>query len=173
MERRKAARVRTQIPCSILVEDKPVAALVRNVSASGLGVDAPLELVGAGDEIEVTLRPPGRAPVDLVAMVWHARAVRRAGGGERFAQLGLVLSEASDDYARLVDALLPTGDHAELAAPAEGAPRLRFAVQIACPDSSRTRRVVVFAATAEQARELAHEAAGSGWSVVQVERSRG
>lgn len=176
MERRKATRVRCEIPCTISVGRKPVPATVRNVNATGLGVDAPLGLTAAGDELDLTLEPAGRPPIDLVAMVWHVRVVRRAARGDPFAQLGLVLSEANDDYLRWIDSLLPPVSSAEgrpsggpLAAPA---PRLRFAVQVAQADSSRTRRIVVVAADADEARAHASEAAGPGWSVVSVRPSR-
>ena len=177
MERRKATRVRCEVPCTIAVGRKPVPATVRNVNATGLGVDAPLDLVVVGDEIDLTLQPPGRPPIDLVAVVWHARVVRRAAGGDPFAQLGLVLSEANDDYVRWIDSSLPPLARAPSGAvgglPAAPAPRLRFAVQVAHADSSRTRRILVVAADAGEARALANDAAGPGWCVVSVQPSRG
>jgi len=177
MERRKATRFRCEVPCTIAVGRKPVPATVRNVDATGLGVDAPLDRVAVGDEIDLTLQPLGRPPIDLVAVVWHVRVVRRAAGGDPFAQLGLVLTEANDDYVRWIDSLLPplareSGGAAGESAAAPAA-RRRFAVHVAHADSARTRQIPVVAADAGEARALANDAAGPGWCVVSVQPSRG
>jgi hypothetical protein len=161
--------VRCSFPCDLVVGGKTVEGAVRNLSESGIGIDAPLAAAGEGDSLDVTLKPVGRAPIDVQAHVWHERVVRRARGGDPFAQLGLVLAEARDDYFALVAALLPA-QSAEAGAAPTGA---RFAVQVAHAGSSRTRRVLVVAPDVERAAARALDEAGDGWSVVEVRPARG
>jgi hypothetical protein len=176
MERRKRARVRCNIPCDVVIAGKSVAGTVRNVSEGGLGVDAPLAAAAEGDSLEVTLKPAGRPPIDLVALVWHVRAVRPGRSPERQARLGLVVSDAGDDWVRFIAPLVPAASTAEARpegdASAAVAPRLRFAVQVAQAGSPRTRRVVVAATSADEARERALAETGPGWSVVDVRPAR-
>jgi len=172
MERRKRTRFPCNIPCDLVIAGKSVAGTVRNVSEGGLGVDAPLAAASEADSLSVTLKPPGRPPIDLVALVWHVRAVQRARSPERQARLGLVVSDAGDDWVRFVALLVPA-PRARAAPPAGDAPveaarRLRFAVQVAQAGSPRTRRIVVVAIGAEEARERALAETGPGWSVVEV-----
>ena len=175
MERRKRARVRCNIPCDVVVAGKSVAGTVRNVSEGGLGVDAPLAAAAEGDSLEVTLKPAGRPPIDLVALVWHVRAVRPGRSSEPQARLGLVVSDAGDDWLRFIAPLVPAAGAVEPPRPerdAASAPRLRFAVQVAQAGSPRTRQVVVAATSADEARERALAETGPGWSVVEVRPAR-
>lgn len=171
MERRRTPRIRCSFPCELVACDDAIAGTVRNVSESGLGIDAPIGAFHEGDSVTVTLRPPSRSPVEILAHVWHVRAVRRA-GGERFAQLGLVLAQAREDYFRLVSLLAPPKPAAPDVPPPGVVAGSRFAVQVAQADSSRTRRIVVLAADAEAAAVRAQAEAGAGWSVVQVRPAR-
>lgn len=171
MERRRMPRIRCSVACSLVVDGKSVEASVRNVSDAGLGVDAPLASAHEGDSVAVSLKPPGCAQIRLRATVWHARAVRRARGGEPFAQLGLVLSEANDDYFRFLASLRPARSEDSGLGAARPA-GCRFAVQVARSESSRTRRILVMARDAEAAAARALAEAGTGWSVVEVRPAR-
>jgi len=185
MERRRASRARCRISCDVSVRGKTVEATVRNISEGGLALEAPPEVASEGDSLALTLKPRGRPPIDLVALLWHARTLRRNGGGAGIVRLGLVLSEAGDDYFRLVDLLAgrvprkPTpaagsGPRSEAGSEPSPAPTplLHFAIRVAQSGSPRTRRILVRALDADAARERALEEIGAGWSVVAVALAR-
>jgi hypothetical protein len=182
MERRRASRARCRIPCDVAVRGKTVEGTVRNISEGGLALVAPPEVATEGDSLALTLKPHGRPPIDLVALLWHARTLRRNGGGTGPVRLGLVLSEAGDDYFRLVDLLTgrvsaapPATPEAErpLAPPApDPTPLLLFALRVAQSGSPRMRRILVRAADADVARERALEETGPDWSVVAIALAR-
>jgi hypothetical protein len=140
---------------------------VRNVSEGGLALEAALASPADGDALAIRLLPHGRAPIDIVALVWHVRAVRREGAPSL---LGLVLSEAGNDYFEWLGSLLRAPRAAPVAAkPAPPAARQRFAVRVAQPGNPRARRVLVVAPDAAAASARALAEVGAGWAVVEVE----
>jgi hypothetical protein len=172
MERRRSKRARCILPCEVVARRKVVEGTVRNVSAGGLALEAPLPVAQAGDTLEIRLRPPQRPVVEIAAVVWHVRTLRpgRAGPIGRF---GLVLSEAAEDYFAFLASLLPAPRAARPAPGAAPGPAVAsFAVQVAQAGSPRTRRILVRAADEEEARALALAEAGGDWSVVAVGRHR-
>ena len=182
VERRKAARARCSLPCDIRTDRKTLEGTVRDVSEGGLALEAPLAAAASGDSLELTLKPSGRAPIELVAIVWHCRTIRRNATSEPCAHLGLVLSEAGEDYFDLVASLTPKGRRnpdppaaavasASASAPPP-APLHSFSVQVAQAGSPRTRRILVRAHDAEGAERRALEETGPGWSIVAIAPSR-
>jgi hypothetical protein len=117
VERRRSNRARCRIPCDVSVRGKTIEATVRNISEGGLALEAPPHVGSEGDSLALTLKPRGRPPIEVVALLWHTRALRGNRGPASVAQLGLVLSEAEDDYFRLVELL----SGREAAAPTSGA----------------------------------------------------
>lgn len=176
MERRRKSRIRCRIPCDVSAGGKTVEVRVRNLSEGGLALEAPPALADEGDSLSLTLKPPGRPPIEIVALLWHTRALRSRRGAAAVAQVGLVLSEAGDDYFALVDGLggrSPTAQtRGSQTAPDPGSGH-RYAVRVAQSGSPRTRRILVRAADTEAARERAVEETGPGWSVVEIVSAQG
>jgi hypothetical protein len=134
MERRRSNRARCRIPCDVSVRGKTIEATVRNVSEGGLALEAPPHVGAEGDSLTLTLKPRGRPPIEVVALLWHTRALRGSRGPAAVVHLGLVLSEAEDDYFRLVELL--SGRAAS--APTSGA-RVPGARQAPRPDAPRVQ----------------------------------
>jgi hypothetical protein len=87
---------------------KPVEGLVRDVSAGGLSLQAPIE-AEQGDSLRVLIPREGTRPaVQLQAIVWHVRTVRSRGSGKTARVLGLVLSDAPDAFLDLLESLRPS-----------------------------------------------------------------
>jgi hypothetical protein len=187
MERRQSPRARCQIGCDVALRHKTVEGLVRNVSDGGLAIEVRGVECVEGDSLAVTLKPRGHPPIEVVALAWNIRSLRRSGPAGAL-QLGLVLSEARDDYFHLVESLVarpspargtpalrPVLPRPPASAPApapEPPPLVHFAIRVAQTDSSRTRRILVRAPDAEAARERALEETGPGWSVVAISLAR-
>lgn len=100
-ERRRHKRVRCAIPCEVRGRGQSVAGTARDVSVGGLSVQADLQ-VDQGDVVHLVLHPPRRRDIPVQAIVWHQRRVRQRGSGKISARLGLVLSEAPDDFQELL-----------------------------------------------------------------------
>lgn len=170
VERRRAPRVRCAVPCEVRLRGKRSEGRVRNVSEGGLALEAALAAPGDADALAIRLQPPGRDPIEIVALVWHVRAARREGAPS---QLGLVLSQAGDDYFQWLASLLrPERPAAPRAKPSPPAIRQRFAVRLAQPGNPRARRVLVVAPDADGASARALAEVGPGWAVVGVETLR-
>jgi hypothetical protein len=97
--------VRCRIPCDLVAAGTSVSAEVRDISAGGLGVLAEAPDLEQGDPVTLLLRPPGARPFEISALVWHVRAVRRGTGGKVVRSWGLVLGDASPEFAELVENL--------------------------------------------------------------------
>jgi hypothetical protein len=148
---------------------------VLNISQSGLAVEAPLGAAAEGDSLSLALKPHGRPPIELTAIVWNTRVVRRAHLPGPTCRLGLVLSEADEDYFGLVDSAaraVPSGRSRTAQQARSPEPGLRFWVQVAQAGGSRSRTILVVAPDPEAARAAALEEAGAGWAVVDVQRAR-
>ncbi len=100
-ERRKDKRTRCFIPCDVQWGGKSYDGTVRDVSAGGLSLEVPLDL-DQGDVIDLVLRPDQLPEIPVQAIVWHQRRVRQRQSGRQSARLGMVLSDAPDDFAELL-----------------------------------------------------------------------
>jgi len=170
VERRNAARIRCAVACEVRLRGKRSEGRIRNVSEGGLALEAALASPGEGDALTIRLQPHGRGPIEIVALVWHVRTVRREGAPSL---LGLVLSQAGDDYFEWLSSLLrPERPPAPRAKPSPPAVRQRFAVRLAQPGNPRARRVLVVAADAEAASARALAEVGASWTVVGIETLR-
>jgi hypothetical protein len=169
MERRKAPRLRCNVPCELKVRGKAVVGRVRNVSEGGLAIDAPIASLGDGQALAIRLQPQRRAAIELTALAWHVRASRRPGAPS---QLGLVVSKAGDDYFEWLECLRRLAPAGQRPKPPPPALRMRFAVRVAERGSPRSRRILIVAADGEDARARALAEVGAGWEVVSVEPAR-
>jgi hypothetical protein len=200
VERRRHDRKRCSIPCEVRGSGKPVAGTVHNVSAGGLSVLVDLD-VDQGDVLTLILKPGRRPSIEIQAIVWHHRRVKleRTGGATR--RLGLVLSEAPDAFTELLPATKPAAPKpngkkptatqkaaprkplsARPAAPKPG-PRVeppkpaglpnpnRYRIRLKQRSSPRTRSILVFAGSDEEARERGLAETGPDWSILEVERA--
>ena len=136
------------------------------------------------------LHPKGRSSIDIEALVWNVRRVKSRGKGKASARLGLVLSEAPDEFLELLKAKTPAHvakprrpaksvkpRSPEPANEAEPEPVLttepppaerRFRARVKQSATTRTRVILVFAESAEDAAEKALAEAGAGWSLLEV-----
>ncbi len=74
---------------------------MRDVSVGGLSVQVEMD-VDQGDILSVLLQPTRQEPIHVQAIVWHHRRVKRKNSGEVSSRLGLVLSDAPDDFGDLL-----------------------------------------------------------------------
>jgi hypothetical protein len=119
VERRKDERIRCAIPCQVSSSGKPVDGTVRNVSAGGLSVQVEMQ-VDQGDVLSLVLQPNRRDAIPVQAIVWHNRQVKQRKTGEVSQRLGLVLSDAPEDFGDLLG--LPQTGAAKSSAPPEPEP---------------------------------------------------
>ncbi len=169
-ERRKEERIKVRFPCDLAVGSEHVSGMVMDLSAGGLSV-ASDKSADQGEGVFVRLHPKGRPSIDLEALVWNVRSVKSRGKGKAVARLGLVLSEAPDEFLELLKSKAPTRvakrrtpEPATAPPPAER----RFRARVKQSDTTRTRVILVFAASAEDAGEKALTEAGTGWGLLEV-----
>jgi hypothetical protein len=198
IERRREPRIQCGIPCELRIAGVEVAGKVRNVSASGLGVVAEAPDADQGEDVVVNLRVPGRAPMEVRALVWHVREMRGRASDKSARLFGLVLSDAAPDFARLVERLAagrvpraeappkrppplpprraaPPAAGAQPAAPeaepeAQAAPPAprQYRIRLKQIGGSRSYRIVASGESAEAAAEAAQAEVGPGWTVLEV-----
>jgi len=179
-ERRSHERIRVRFPCAVELGGRRGAGTVRDLSAGGLCVQTDMA-VQEGDAIRLVLQPRGRPSLEIQAMVWNLLGMRSRRSGDRSTRLGLVLSDATDDFLELLKCYERnprTG-----AEPAQPAPCTReqpavkaelrareqkHRVRVKQANGSRTRTLVVFAGTLAEAKERAIEETGSDWAVLDV-----
>jgi hypothetical protein len=188
-ERRKEARSKARFPCELAFGRERASGMVLDLSAGGLSVASDRN-ADQGDSVFVRLHPKGRPSIDIEALVWNVRTVKSRGNGKVSTRLGLVLSEAPDEFLELLKAKTPArvaklrrpARSAEPRSPepvneAEPEPALktepppaerRFRARVKQSASTRTRVILVFAESAEDAAEKALAEAGAGWSLLEV-----
>ena len=188
-ERRVQKRIPCRHPISLSGSTKPVSGTMRDVSAGGLSVQVPVS-VEQGEVVRVEIQPPGGSPIVVQAIVWHSRRVRKRQTREQSFVVGMLLSSAPDEYAKLLedkrlatvrpDASPKAGRKAKEGPGKEAAPQRsqakeapgkeaapeRYRVRIQLTGSSRTRSVVVFASSLADARRTAIAEAGEDWRVL-------
>ena len=187
-ERRKEERIKVRFPCDLVFGRKRASGMVMDLSAGGLSVAADT-MLEQGESVYVRLHPKGRPSIDIEALVWNVRAVKRGGKGKASARLGLVLSEAPDEFLELLKSKTP----ARVAKPAQPAKRRspepvvakapepetvletppppaerRFRARVKQSDTTRTRVILVFATSAEDAAEKALVEVEPGWILLEV-----
>ena len=190
-ERRKEERIKVRFPCDLAFGRKCASGMVMDISAGGLSVAADT-MLDQGESVYVRLHPKGRPSIDIEALVWNVRAVKRGRQGKASARLGLVLSEAPDEFLGLLKSNTP----ARVAKPpqparsakrrtpepavAKGAepetvletppppPERRFRARVKQSDTTRTRVILVFATSAEDAAEKALAEVEPGWILLEV-----
>ncbi len=180
-ERRKEARVKVRFPCELSFGRERVSGTVLDLSPGGLSVASDRN-ADQGDNVFVRLHPKERSSIDIEALVWNVRSVKRRGERKASTRLGLVLSEAPDEFLDLLKAKAPS----PVAKPAQPrSPRLeiesesakeaepppaghRFRVRVKQSASTRTRVILVFAESVEDAKAKALAEVGAGWSLLEV-----
>ena len=186
-ERRKEERIKVRFPCDLAFGKKRASGMVMDLSAGGLSV-ASDKSADQGESVFVRLHPKGRPSIDLEVLVWNVRSVKSRSKGKAVARLGLVLSEAPDEFLELLKSKAPTPvakprrparsakgrtpepDAANEAEPETAPPpaERRFRARVKQSDTTRTRVILVFAASAEDAGEKALTEAGTGWGLLEV-----
>ena len=180
-DRRKETRIGVRFPCELAFGSQRAAGTVLDLSAGGLSVAADGRL-DQGDIVFVRLHPKGRSSIDIETLVWNIRKIRSRGKPSK--RLGLVLSEAPDEFLDLLRSKgqAPVADGARAAASADScapepevedgteapAGERGFRVRVKQSASTRTRGILVFARSTEDAAEKALTEAGAGWSLVEV-----
>ena len=175
-ERRRQPRTRCSIRCDLIVNGVAVLGEVRNLSAGGLGVVADAPLLEQGEAVGVVLYVAGGAQISIQALVWHVRAARRNADGKSTRSWGLVLAEASSEYAKLIEGLTAPPPLAPMRAPAVSsadrsaeappppATALRqYAIRIQQVGKPRTCQVVAIGTSLQEAVKTALAEVGAGW----------
>lgn len=103
-ERRKHERVHCNFACFIARKKEPLRALVLDLSDGGMQIETEIPPPEQGTPLRLTLRPPKGKTVDVEGLVWHVKPSRKRG----LNLIGLVLSEAPDEYFSLVATLRET-----------------------------------------------------------------
>lgn len=185
-ERRKEDRIKVRFPCDLAFGRKSTSGTVLDLSPGGLSVAVDSK-ADQGDNVFVCLHPKGRSSIDIQALVWNVRRINGRGKRKASARLGLVLSEAPDEFRDLLKSKTPppaaeparaaaSAESVESRSPepeieqeAEAPPAERgFRARVKQPATSRTRSILVFAESAEDAEEKALAEAGAGWSLLEV-----
>lgn len=177
-DRRKEVRIEVRFPCELVFGGERTSGTVLDLSPGGLSVAADRS-VEQGDEVFVRLHPKGRSSVDIEALVWNVRGIGRRANRKASKRLGLVLSEAPDEYLGLLKSKKPPR---VAEAPRSAEPRSpepvseaespaaarRFRARVKQSATTRTRVILVFAESAEDAAEKARAEVGRGWSLLEV-----
>jgi hypothetical protein len=184
-DRRKEARIKVRFPCELALGRQRASGTVLDLSAGGLSVASDTK-ADQGDSIFVRLHPKGQASIDVEALVWNVRGMKKRGNGKTATRLGLVLSEAPDEFLALLKSKGPppaakpvkprepvqprASEPAPEVEPEPAGPpaERRFRARVKQSDSTRTRVILVFAASAEDAADKALAEAGAGWSLLEV-----
>jgi hypothetical protein len=179
-EKRRFARARCRLDCTLHGDDRKVSGTVRDVSAGGLAVQTELG-AGEGESLRVRVEPPIGEPVELDAIVWHSHRVRSRQSGAKGFMLGLVVSNPPEAWFTRVGAPRPDRGPSAGAVPepekSESAPSPpnccdrelpSFLVRVKQTVSPRTRAYRVQAASLGEARAQAEGEAGDGWRVIEV-----
>jgi len=105
-ERRRDVRIKVRFPCELAFARQRASGTVLDLSAGGLSVEVDGK-AEQGDSVSVRLEPKGRSSIDIEAFVWNVRGMRRRGKGKAATRLGLVLSEAPDEFLDLLKSKAP------------------------------------------------------------------
>ncbi len=162
-------RFKKRVPCQVAASGRSYSGMVLNVSSGGLFVQT-TAAVEPGDHVQIDLTISSEAIPLRAKVVWrrtipfHLRPVTRGG-------VGVQIHAAPESYYRfLADVAKPSADDGS-EEPAEIPPQPpRFRVRVKQEAGSRSRSIVVLAASDETARERALESAGPGWIILEVER---
>ena len=176
--RREEERVKVRFPCDLAFGRERASGMVLDLSAGGLSVSSDRH-AQQGESVFVCLHPKGRASIDVEALVWDLRTARSRGKGKASARLGLVLSEAPDEFLDLLKSKrpAPVAKPRQPAEPCSPEPanevepppaERRFRARVKQSDTTRTRVILVFAASAEDAAEKALAEVGTGWGLLEV-----
>jgi hypothetical protein len=164
MERRKSSRVRCQYPCEILRPKQGGQGTILDLSQGGLCLRSQVEL-DAGEQLLLRI-PVAGEPLEVEAMVWHSRRVKRRDTGQVSWLVGLMLVRAPDAYLELLPA---AGAEDEAApSPAEGTALGTYRIRVQQRAGSLTRVLSLSAESRDEARSLALTALGHDWDVLEV-----
>ncbi len=179
-ERRKEERIKVRFPCEFVFGRERASGTVLDLSAGGLSVASDRN-ADQGDSVFVRLHPKGESSIDIEALVWNVRTVKSRGKRKASTRLGLVLSEAPHEFLDLLKSKAPSPvrQPAESAAPRSPEPEAadeaetpaaerRFRARVKQAATTRTRVILVFAESAEDAAANALAEAGAGWSLLEV-----
>ena len=171
--RRKGERLKVRFPCDLTFGRERVSGMVLDLSAGGLSVSSDRR-AQQGEVVFARLHPKGRSSIDVEALVWNVRTVRSRDTGMISARLGLVLSEAPDEFLDLLKSKRPppVAKPRQPDEPANGVEpppaERRFRVRVKQSDSKRTRVILVFAESVGDAAEKGLAEVGAGWDLLEI-----
>jgi hypothetical protein len=173
-DRRKHERIKVRFPCELAFGSERVSGMVCDLSPGGLSVEAD-RTAEQGDSVFVRLHPKGRPTIDIETLVWNICTLRRRSTQATWTRLGLVLSEAPDEFLELLKAKTrtpvaqPRSPQQEATHETEVRPEAqRFSVRVKQSATSRTRAILVFAESPADAEAKALAEAGTGWSFLEA-----
>jgi len=160
MERRRSPRVQCQLPCEIQRGRDRAEGTVLDMSEGGLCVRTPLS-AQQGEPVRVRIEGLA-SPLEVEALVWHARLVRRRDTREPCRVLGLMLSKAPEPWFELIPRAPLQGEP-----PAAGELRA-FRIRVKHCQGPRTRILSLSAESEDEARSLAADELKGEWDVLEV-----
>jgi hypothetical protein len=175
MEQRKSPRIPFRFPCEIVGAHAGASGVVLDLSEGGLSLQTefPFE---PGDCLQLRLQPPECGEIGVEGLVWHARRVRQRRSGDVRSVLGLILSEAPDEYRKLISKPAPRGDRPD-SDPRAGArgridespPKLRaFRIRVKHRLGPRTRVLSLSAQSETEARSVALRELTDEWELLEI-----
>ena len=167
---RVAKRHKRRLACEVVSEGRPQAAIVLDLSETGLFVQTGTRLP-PGSEVEVRLRVDGvPAPISLRARVARNKQVPVQLTSVARGGVGLRIIDAPREYFATIAALdgVPLDARSPEVAPPAPA-QLRFRVRVKQCDGPRSRSVEIDAASPDQARTRVLAQVGPGWEAVAAE----
>jgi hypothetical protein len=187
-ERRKHERTGCLIPCEVEIYGKIIEGTVRNISSGGLSLQADVP-VSQGDVLNLTLKIDRRKKIRVQGIVWHDRRRRKTGGGA-VQRIGLVLSDAPEQFRELLPSSKPApskpsppsakknefvarkmnSSEPEIPPEPPDSPVVsRFRVRVKNNSNPRTRSIVVFAESEDEARESTLSEIGPDWHILELD----
>lgn len=174
MERRKSERVRCKLPCEIQRGPEKAAGTVLDMSEGGLSVETGFEAC-QGDSLHIRVMAPA-STLEMEALVWHSRRVRRRSSAQTTWLLGLMICEAPDAYFDLVPRISAPPKPREAngagapdqAPPDEREDLLPFRIRVKQHSQPRTRILSLNADSEDEVRVLALADLEGDWEVLEI-----
>jgi hypothetical protein len=173
MQRRRHARTKKRISCTVVSGDRRYSGVVLDCSPQGLFVQTSAHLP-PGERVHVELGVSRQEePMRLEARVARHKQVppqlRSLAQGGLGLHIDLPPQDYLEFYAEVSNTELPTVDKSDRREKPQSAPKLRYRVRLATIGGSRSRMVDVECNTLDEAERAALDSVGDGWKVIKTD----
>jgi len=184
MERRTSPRVNCHFPCAFIAAKKEREGVVIDLSEGGLCLRTQFGL-STGDQLDLRIQAPGKT-LEVKALVWHSRQVRRCSTNAVIYVVGLMLVDVPETYFEFLpdtqsktnsppDQQKPSTERTETSAPAQAPDQEEsselnpFRIRVKQLGAPRTRVLSLSAESLDEARSLAMAELGNEWEVLGID----